>query len=184
MAGDFIVEFCLPSGVRERAHRFLAEMPRDILQSIHQRSDLSDVYYAPHAMFGKLNTNWPSTLERLIPLKEIPADSVVLLHCSTYTKRYDYLSQEVNLKAIVLSKGYDIGICTGRTFTRHYCSDLMYVDRFFSYRFGDRKYWFICYSSSLDDEQLINDKLEELFGAERGPTIYLELKQIINRTKE
>jgi hypothetical protein len=46
------------------------------------------------------------------------------------------------------------------------------MDRFFSYRFGDRKYWFICYLSSLDDAELISDKFSELFGARRGPEVF------------
>ncbi len=182
MAGDaFITEFRIASSVREISHSFFAEIPRDIVDNIHQNADLSAVYYTPQAMFAQLKASWPVIANTFIKLRDIPADSVALFHCSTYAQRYDYHTAEANMKAIVLSKGYDIGICTGRSFTRHYCSDLMYADRFFSYRFEDRKYWFICYSSSLDDPELIRDKLEDLFGSERGAEIFEKLSQMINR---
>ncbi len=148
------------------------------MEKIHQRTDLSAVYYAPQAVFKQLKSNWPGTASAFIHLRDVPADSVVLFHCSTYTQRYDYHAEEANMKAIVLSKDYDIGICTGRSFARHYCSDLMYADRFFSYRFGDRKYWFVCYSSSLDDPELISDKLKDLFGTERGQETFAKLSQM------
>ncbi|MGZ4903490.1 MAG: hypothetical protein ACXVIG_00995 [Halobacteriota archaeon] len=180
MAGDtFVTEFRVTSSTLEKSQLFPVEVPRDVVENIHQRADLSAVYYTPQAVFAKLKACWPIVASAFIQLRNIPADSVVLLHCSTYAQHYDYHAEEANMKAIVLSKGYDIGICTGRSFTRHYCSDLMYADRFFSYRFGDRKYWFVCYSSSLDDPELISDKLEHLFGAERGPAIFAKLSPMI-----
>ncbi len=174
---EFITEFSVAASTREQSQMTLAQIPRDIAESIYQRSDLSSVYYAPQVVFAKLKARKASLASALVELRNIPIDSVALFHCSTYAQRYDYRAEEANMKAIVLSKDYDIGICTGRSFTRHYCSDLMYMDRFFSYRFGDRKYWFICYSSSLDDPQLISNKLDDLFGAERGPEIFARLSQ-------
>ncbi len=172
-----ITEFSIPSIEPEQSCLFFAGVPHDIIEHVHQCSDLSAVYYAPEAAFVKLKTIWPATTRERLQTRTIPADSVILLHCSTYTQRYDYRSEEANMKAIMLSKGYDVGICTGRSLTKHYCSDLMYTDRYFSYRFGDRKYWFICYSSSLDKPELISDKLGDLFGPDRGPEIYVKLSQ-------
>jgi hypothetical protein len=54
------------------------------------------------------------------------------------------------------------------------------MDRFFSYRFGDRKYWFICYLSSLDDAELISDKFSELFGPRRGPEVFAWLEATLS----
>ncbi len=170
-----ITEFNIPSIEPQQFCLFFVEIPHDIIEHVHQRSDLSAVYYTPETVFAKLKTLWPATAGDLLQARKIPADSATLLHCSTYTQRYDYRAEEVNMKAILLSKGYDIGICTGRSLTKHYCSDLMYSDRFFSYRFGDRKYWFICYSRSLDKSELISDKLGDLFGPDRGPEIYAKL---------
>lgn len=182
MAGDaFITEFRIALNMRGISHPFFDEIPRDIVDNIHQRADLSAVYYTPQAIFAQLKASWPVVANTFIKLRDIPADSVALFHCSTYAQRYDYRAAEPNMKAVVLSKGYDIGFCTGRSFTRHYCSDLMYADRFFSYRFGDRKYWFVCYSSSLDDPELVSDKLEELFGAERGSEIFAQLSLMMYR---
>jgi hypothetical protein len=94
-------------------------------------------------------------------------------------KRFDYVKEELNIKSIILSKGYDIGVCTGRSFVKFFCSDLVYADRFFSYRFGDRKYWFICYLRSIDDTELISDKFIELFGPSRGPNVFAWLKETL-----
>ncbi len=180
MASDaFITEFRIASGSFEVSQRLTTGMRRGLTDYVHQRSDLSNVYYTPHAFFDRLKTSEPDIARVLVKLRDIPVDSVVLLHCNSYAQRYDYRSEETNMKAIVLSKEYDIGICTGRTFARHFCSDLMYADRFFSYRFGERKYWFTCYSSTLDDPQLISDTLARLFGTERGAAIFTELGQQI-----
>lgn len=176
MTGDsFIIEFRVTRSMDEPARPFFAGISHDVAKNVHQCADLNDVYYAPLTIFAKLKAEWPKIANRLLALREIPADAVTLFHCSTYAQRFDYHEEEANMKAIVLSKGYDIGICTGRTFTRHHCSDLMYADRSFSYRFGDRKYWYVCYSSSLDDPELIATKLKDLFGAENGQEIFAGL---------
>ncbi|MDD1720875.1 MAG: hypothetical protein LUP95_02710 [Euryarchaeota archaeon] len=181
MAGyAFITKFRIASSTHETSQPFFTGIPRDVVEKIHQRADLSAVYYTPKTVFTQLKSSWPVVTSTFIQLRDIPADSVVLFHCSTYAQRYDYHAEEANMKAIVLSKDYDIGICTGRSFARHYCSDLMYADRLFSYRFGDRKYWFVCYSSTLDDLQLISDKLEDLFGTERGQEIFAKLSQMMH----
>jgi hypothetical protein len=147
--------------------------------SIHQSADLSDIYYAPSDVYAELEATWLEAEGTLSTIKAIPADSVAVLHCSTYVKRFDYVKEELNIKSIILSKGYDIGVCTGRSFVKFFCSDLVYADRFFSYRFGDRKYWFICYLRSIDDTELISDKFIELFGPSRGPNVFAWLKETL-----
>lgn len=146
---------------------------------IHQSADLSDIYYAPSDVYAELEATWLEAEGTLTTIKTIPADSVAVLHCSTYVKRFDYVKEELNIKSIILSKGYDIGVCTGRSFVKFFCSDLVYADRFFSYRFGDRKYWFICYLRSIDDTELISDKFIELFGPSRGPNVFAWLKETL-----
>jgi hypothetical protein len=89
------------------------------------------------------------------------------------------VKEELNIKSIILSKGYDIGVCTGRSFVKFFCSDLIYADRFFSYPFGDRKYWFICYLRSIDDPEVISDKFVELFGPSRGPNVFVWLRETL-----
>jgi hypothetical protein len=145
--------------------------------NIHQSADLSDTYYAPSDAYAELEATWSAAEGTLSAIKTIPADSIALLHCSTYVKRFDYVKEELNIKSIILGKGYDIGVCTGRSFAKYFCSDLIYADRFFSYRFGDRKYWFICYLRSIDDRELISDKFVELFGPSRGPKVFAGLSQ-------
>ena len=147
--------------------------------SIHQSADLSDIYYAPSDVYAELEATRLEAEGTLSTIKAIPADSVAVLHCSTYVKRFDYVKEELNIKSIILSKGYDIGVCTGRSFVKFFCSDLVYADRFFSYRFGDRKYWFICYLRSIDDTELISDKFIELFGPSRGPNVFAWLKETL-----
>jgi hypothetical protein len=146
---------------------------------IHQSADLSDIYYAPSDAYAELEGMWVAEEGTLCLVKMIPTDSVAVLHCSTYVKRFDYVREEPNIKSIILSKGYDVGVCTGRSFVKYFCSDLIYADRFFSYRFGDRKYWFICYLSTVDGFELIKDKLFELFGSQRGPPIFAWLEQTL-----
>jgi hypothetical protein len=174
-----LTEFCITMRDHERLRPQLAGVQELLKDSIHQSADLSDVYYAPSDVFAELEATWSTAQGTLTAIKTIPADSVAVLHCSTYVQRFDYLREEPNIKAIILSKGYDIGVCTGRSFVKYYCSDLIYMDRFFSYRFGDRKYWFICYLSTLDDSELISDKFAELFGARRGPEVFAWLEETL-----
>jgi hypothetical protein len=178
-----LTEFRITMRDREHLRPKLAGVQKLLKDSIHQSADLSDVYYTPSDVFAKLEATWSAAEGSLIAVKTIPADSVVVFHCSTYVKRFDYLREEPNMKAIILSKGYDIGVCTGRSFVKYYCSDLIYMDRFFSYRFGDRKYWFICYLSTLDDSEIINDKFAELFGARRGPEVFVWLEEALLRQR-
>jgi len=146
---------------------------------IHQSADLSDIYYAPSDAYTALEATWSAAEGTLSAIKTIQADSVAVLHCSTYVKRFDYVKEESNIKSVILSKGYDIGVCTGRSFVKYFCSDLIYADRFFSYRFGDRKYWFICYLRSIDNTELISDKFVELFGPSRGPKVFAWLEETL-----
>ena len=147
---------------------------------IHQSVDLSDIYYAPSDAYAALEATWSAAKGTLSAIKTIPSDSVAVLHCSTYVKHFDYVKEELNIKSIILSKGYDIGVCTGRSFVKYFCSDIIYADRFFSYRFGDRKYWFICYLRSVDNTELISDKLVELFGPSRGPKVFAWLEETLH----
>jgi len=172
-----ITEFCVTTRDRERLQ--LAGVQELLRDSIQQSADLSDTYYAPSDVYAELEATWSAAEGTLSVVKTISADAVAVLHCSTYVKRYDYAKEEPNIKSIILSKGYDIGVCTGRTFVKYSCSDLLYADRFFSYRFGDRKYWFICYLSALDDAELISDKFVELFGARRGLEVFAWLDNVL-----
>ena len=176
---ESITEFCISLRDRERIQPQLVGVQELLKDRIHQSSDLSDIYYAPSDVYAELEATWSAVEGTLSVVKTIPADAVAVLHCSTYVKRYDYAREEPNIKSIILSKGYDIGVCTGRSFVKFYCSDLIYADRFFSYRFGDRRYWFICYLSVLDDTELISDKFAELFGARRGPKVFAWLEDLV-----
>jgi hypothetical protein len=178
-----ITEFRVTLRDRERLQPQLTGVQELLKDSIHQAADLSDIYYAPSDVYAELEATWSSAEGTLSVVKTIPTDAVAVLHCSTYVKRYDYARAEPNIKSIILSKGYDIGVCTGRTFVKYSCSDLIYTDRFFSYRFGDRKYWFVCYLSSVDDAELISDKFTELFGARRGPEVFAWLEQTLLRQR-
>jgi len=175
-----ITEFRITLCDHERCQPPLSGIQQLVKDRIHQSADLSDVYYAPSAAYAELEAAWSAAQGTLRVVKMIPADDVAVLHCSTYVKRFDHAREELNIKSIILSKGFDIGVCTGRSFVKYYCSDLIYMDRFFSYRFGDRKYWFICYLSSLDDAELISDKFSELFGARRGPEVFEWLEEALN----
>jgi hypothetical protein len=175
-----ITEFRITLGDHERRQPQLSGIQQLTQDSIHQSADLSDVYYAPSAAYAELEASWSAAQGTLSVVKTIPADEVAVLHCSTYVKRFDHAREELNIKSIILSKGFDIGVCTGRSFVKYYCSDIIYMDRFFSYRFGDRKYWFICYLSSLDDAELISDKFSELFGPRRGPEVFAWLEETLS----
>jgi len=175
-----ITKFRIALRDHERRQPQLSAMQELIKDRIHQSADLSDLYYAPSDSYAELEATWSAADGTLSMVRTIPADSVAVLHCSTYVKRFDYVREQLNIKSIILSKGYDIGVCTGRSFVKYACSDLMYADRFFSYRFGDRRYWFVCYLSSLDDAELISDRFVELFGARRGPQVFAWLKEVLS----
>jgi hypothetical protein len=178
-----ITKFRITSRDSERLQSQLAGVQELFKHRIHQSADLSDIYYAPSDVYTELEATWSAAEGMLSLVEEIPADAVAVLHCSTYVERFDYAREESNIKSTILSKGYDIGVCTGRSFVRYSCSDLIYMDRFFSYRFGDRKYWFVCYLSALDDAELINDKFVELFGARRGPEVFAWLEETLFRQR-
>ena len=175
-----IAEFRITLRDHERRQPKLSTIHERIKDRIHQSADLSDLYYAPSDAYAELEATWSASDGTLSMVKTIPADSVAVLHCSTYVKRFDHTKEELNIKSIVLSKGYDIGVCTGRSFVKYACSDLIYADRFFSYRFGDRRYWFVCYLSSLDDAELISDRFVELFGTRRGSQVFAWLKEVLS----
>jgi hypothetical protein len=178
-----ITKFRVTLRDNERRQPQLSGIQELLKDRIHQSADLSDIYYAPSDAYNELEATWSASEGTLSLVDTIPADVVAVLHCSTYVKRFDYVREESNIKSIILSKGYDIGVCTGRSFVKFYCSDIIYVDRFFSYRFGDRKYWFVCYLSALDDAELISDKFAELFGARRGPEVFAWLEETLLRQR-
>ena len=179
-----ITQFRITLRDEERLQPQLSGIEELLKDSIHQSADLSDMYYAPSDAYAELEATWSAAEGTLSVVKMIPADAVAVLHCSTYVKRYDYAREELNIKSIVLSKGYDIGICTGRRLLQYACSDLLYADRFFSYRFGDRRYWFVCYASSVDDVKLISDKFEELFGPRRGLQVFAWLENTLSLKRD
>jgi hypothetical protein len=167
-----IIEFRITLRNSKRLQPYLSGVHQSLKDNIYQSADLANVFYASSAVYSKLETKWTAEERTLSVVKSISTESVAVLHCSTYVKRFDYIKEEPNIKSIILSKGYDIGVCTGRSFVKYFCSDLIYADRFFSYRFGDRKYWFICYLSSVDDAELIRDRLVELFSPQRGLQVF------------
>ncbi|MGZ4913552.1 MAG: hypothetical protein ACXV3T_01320, partial [Halobacteriota archaeon] len=57
--GSFITEFRVTRSVDEPARPSFAGISRDIAKNIHQRTDLSAVYYAPQAIFANVKTGWP-----------------------------------------------------------------------------------------------------------------------------
>jgi hypothetical protein len=165
---ESITEFRISLRDLERVASRFYELLEPLKDRIHQSSDLSDIYYTPSNIYTELEAMCIAAAVRPIFLKTILAESIVVLHCSTYVKSFNYVQEEPNIKSIVLSKGYDVGVCTGRSFVKFFCSDLIYADRFFSYRFENRKYWFVCYLSTVDSFELIKDKVVELFGTQRG----------------
>jgi hypothetical protein len=181
-----IIEFRITLHGSKGIQQHLPGVHKSLKDNIYQSADLTSVFYASSAVYSKLESKWRAEQGTLSVIKAIPADSVAVLHCSTYVKRFDYVKEELNIKSIILSKGYDIGICTGRSFAKYFCSDLIYADRFFSYRFGDRKYWFICYLSSVDDAELIRDRLVELFSSQRGLQVFtwLEEKLFLQKSRK
>jgi hypothetical protein len=176
-----ITEFRVTMRDRERLQ--LTGVRELLKESIHQSADLSDIYYAPSNAYAELEATWSAAEGTLSVTRTIPAHAVAVLHCSTYVKSFDYAREEPNIKSIILSKRYDVSVCTGRSFVKYYCSDLIYADRFFSYRFGDRKYWFVCYLRSVDDAELISDKFAELFGPRRGPEVFRWLEETLLRQR-
>jgi hypothetical protein len=151
-----ITEFSILFHDLERLQPKFVGVHELLKDSIHQSADLSDIYYAPSDVYAELEATWPAAEGTLSTIKAVPADSVAVLHCSTYVKRFDYVKEELNIKSIILSKGYDIGVCTGRSFVKLFCSDLVY-----------------------DDTELISDKFIELFGPSRGPNVFAWLKETL-----
>lgn len=143
---------------------------------LYQSTDLGNVYYSPYKIFVELEKAWTDDLGNLTLLENIPAENVVVYHCSSYVNDFNYKDEEIYIKTIVLSKGYDLCLCTGRSSFRYNCSDFIYSDRYFDYAFGERLYWFVCYSSSKDSPELVRDKLIELFGHELGENVLNELQ--------
>ncbi len=149
---------------------------RETRIELYRSTDIQDVYYAPYETFLDINRAWMDTLGNLKLLKNISEQNVIIYHCSSYVKRYDYKNEEIYIKTIALSKGYDLCLCTGRSSFRYDCSDYIFSDRYFDYALGERLYWFVCYSSSKDSPELIRDKLIELFGYSLGGRVLEELQ--------
>jgi hypothetical protein len=144
---------------------------------LYRSTDIRDVYYSPYETFLDIKRAWVDNLGSLKLLENISAQKVVIYHCSSYVKHFDYKNEEIYIKTIALSKGYDLCLCTGRSSFRYTCSDFTYSDRYFDYAFGERLYWFVCYSSSKDSPELVRDKLIELFGYGLGESVLDELQK-------
>ena len=144
---------------------------------LYRSTDIGDVYYSSHETFLDIKRAWMDNLGSLKLLENISAQKVVIYHCSSYVKHFDYKNEEIYIKTIALSKGYDLCLCTGRSSFRYTCSDFIYSDRYFDYAFGERLYWFVCYSSSKDSPELVRDKLIELFGYGLGESVLDELQK-------
>ena len=174
---ECIIKFEIESDDQIKAMRALFNrISTEIRIELYWSTDLRDVYYSPYRTFLELEKAWTDDLGNLILLENIPAENVVIYHCSSYVKNFNYKDEEIYIKTIVLSKGYDLCLCTGRSSFRYNCSDFIYSDRYFDYAFGERLYWFVCYSSSKDSPELIRDKLIELFGHELGENVLNELQ--------
>ena len=174
---EYITKFEIESDDQIKAIRALFNrISTETRIELYRSTDLRDVYYSPYRTFLELEKAWTDDLGNLILLENIPAENVVIYHCSSYVKNFNYKDEEIYIKTIALSKGYDLCLCTGRSSFRYNCSDFIYSDRYFDYAFGERLYWFVCYSSSKDSPELIRDKLTELFGHELGENVLNELQ--------
>ena len=176
-AEECIIKFKIESDDQIKAIRALFNrISTETRIELYRSTDLRDVYYSPYRTFLELEKAWTDDLGNLILLENIPAENVVIYHCSSYVKNFNYKDEEIYIKTIALSKGYDLCLCTGRSSFRYDCSDFIYSDRYFDYALGERLYWFVCYSSSKDSPELIRDKLTELFGHELGECVLNELQ--------
>ena len=176
-AEECIIKFKIESDDQIKAIRTLFNrISTETRIELYRSTDLRDVYYSPYRTFLELEKAWTDDLGNLILLENIPAENVVIYHCSSYVKNFNYKDEETCIKTIVLSKGYDLCLCTGRSSFRYDCSDFIYSDRYFDYALGERLYWFVCYSSLKDSPELIRDKLTELFGHELGENVLNELQ--------
>lgn len=177
LTGECITKFEIESDDQINAIRALFNrISAEIRIELYRSTDLISVYYSPYRTFLELEKVWTDDLGNLLLLENIPAGNVVIYHCSSYVKNFNYKDEEIYIKTIALSKGYDLCLCTGRSSFRYNCSDFIYSDRYFDYAFGERLYWFICYSSSKDSPELVRDKLVELFGHEFGEKVLNELQ--------
>jgi len=174
---EYIIKFEIETDDQIQAIRALFNrISKEIRVELYRSTDLRDVYYSPYRIFLELEKAWTDDLGNLILLENIPAENVVIYHCSSYVKNFNYKDEEIYIKTIALSKGYDLCLCTGRSSFRYNCSDFIYSDRYFDYAIGERLYWFVCYSSLKDNPELIRDKLIELFGHEFGEKVLSELQ--------
>ncbi len=174
---ECIIKFKIESDDQIKAIRALfSRISSEIRVEFYRSTDLRDVYFSPHKTFLEFERAWTDDLGNLVLLENIPAGNVVIYHCSSYVKTFNYKDEEIYIKTIALSKGYDLCLCTGRSSFRYNCSDFIYSDRYFDYAFGERLYWFVCHSSSKDSPELIRDKLIELFGHEFGEKVLNELQ--------
>ena len=174
---EYITKFEIESDDQIKAIRAsFNRISTEIRIELYRSTDLRNVYYSPHRTFQELEKTWTDNLGNLVLLENIPARNVVIYHCSSYVKNFNYKDEEIYIKTIALSKGYDLCLCTGRSSFRYNCSDFIYSDRYFDYAVGERLYWFVCYSSSKDSPELIRDKLIELFGHELGQKVLNELQ--------
>ncbi len=172
-----IIKFKIESDDQIKAIRALFNrISTEIRIELYRSTDFVNIYFSPYETFLELEKAWTDDLGNLLLLENIPANNVVIYHCSSYIKNFNYKDEVIYIKTITLSKGYDLCLCTGRSSFRYNCSDFIYSDRYFDYALGDRLYWFICYSSLKDSPELIRDKLIELFGDDFGEKVLNELQ--------
>jgi hypothetical protein len=175
---ELITKFKIKTDDQIKAIRALFNrISSEIRVELYQSTDQRDIYFSPYRIYLEFVRVWTDDLGNLIHLENVPAENVVIYHCNSYIKNFDYKSEEIYIKTIALSKGYDLCICTGRSSFRYNCSDFIYSDRYFDYAFGERLYWFICYSSLQDSLELVRDKLIELFGYDFGDNVLGELQK-------
>ena len=172
-----IIKFKIESDDQIKAIRALFNrISTEIRIELYRSTDFVNIYFSPYETFLELEKAWTDDLGNLLLLENIPANNVVIYHCSSYIKNFNYKDEVIYIKTITLSKGYDLCLCTGRSSFRYNCSDFIYSDRYFDYAFGERLYWFVCYSSFKDSPELIRDKLIELFGDDFGEKVLNELQ--------
>jgi len=174
---ESVIKFKIESDDQIKTIRALFNrISTEIRIELYRSTDFVNIYFSPYETFLELEKAWTDDLGNLLLLENIPANNVVIYHCSSYIKNFNYKDEVIYIKTITLSKGYDLCLCTGRSSFRYNCSDFIYSDRYFDYALGDRLYWFICYSSLKDSPELIRDKLIELFGDDFGEKVLNELQ--------
>src|SRR5450756_2598645 len=91
-----ITEFRISLRDRECLKPRFVGVLEPIKDRIHQSADFSDVYYTPSDVYAELEAMCVAAVGKLRFLKTISTESVVVLHCSTYVKNFNYVQEESN----------------------------------------------------------------------------------------